>query len=197
MTAKSKTAQVGLDYVPAPPIDGNSFGVTARTHGTGVNTAHSFIARSLFPVERANSEASPWVPTCFRHDVLLPEDAPDACHDPQLLCDMFKRQAMAGLYTLGVIMTLRFAQKDLCHAAFELHRAFAREEFVTKRSLPVVFAMHVPQLSSRIALPHSHLVILARRLDGSHFGDFAKDLFDPQASVGCADAFQKFAKKFR
>ena len=95
--AKSKTVPAGLDYVPAAPIDGNSYGVAGRIHGSGINTAHSFVARRLFPVERSNSEASPWVPTCYRRDVLLPPDAPDACHDPQLLCDMFERQAMAGL----------------------------------------------------------------------------------------------------
>ena len=197
MATKKKVAPAGLDYKPAARLDGNSYGVAERERGSGINTAHSLVARRLFPVDRANSKTSPWVPTCYRHDVLLPPDAPDACCDPLLLCDMFERQAMASLYSVGVVVTLRFDQKELCHKAYELHRAFARDEFVVKRSLPVVLAMHIPQLSSRIAPPHSHLVVLARRLHGSHFGDFATDLFDDPASIGCAEAFRKFAKEFR
>jgi len=93
-------------------------------------------------------------------------------------------------------MTLRLEHTGLAHQALELHRAFARTEFVKKRNLPVVLAMHVPQLSFRFNAPHTHLIIFGRRLLGSHFADFAADLFADDANIGCAEAFRAFAESF-
>ena len=192
MVSETKPAAKGLDYTPAAPINGNSYGTALREHAGDINTAHTIVMRRLFPINRPKSATGPWSPTCYRSDVLLPSHAPDACQRPQALCDLFETQAMEGLYSVAVIMTLRFPSIALRHDAWELHRAFARDEFVKKRSLPVVMAMHVPQLSSRMALPHTHLVILARRLVGSEFADFSTDLFAEGASVACAKAFTDF-----
>jgi hypothetical protein len=186
----------GLDYVPAEPVDGNSYGAAARSYGASINTAHSVVMRRLFPVDRPTGTGGPWVPTCYRHEVLLPVKAPDACSAPDHLCDLFESQARERLYSLAVIMTLRFEHTGLAHEAWELHRAFARSEFVRKRNLPVVLAMHIPQLSFRFNAPHTHLVIFGRRLLGSHFADFAADLFADDASIACADAFRTFATAF-
>jgi len=184
----------GQDYRAASPIGNISYGVADRVHGARINTAHSVALRRLYPVDR---DISP-VPTCYRYDVLLPLGAPDACRDPQALCDHFEAQARADQYDVAVIMTLRFDARASRHEHWELHRAFARDEFVLKRDLPVVAVMHVPQISCRIALPHTHLVILARRLLGPDFGDFPSDLLrDPAAGISaCAAAFDTFAATY-
>jgi len=184
----------GQDYCAASPIGNISYGVADRQHCGKVNTAHSLAMRRLYPVERTTSP----VPTAYRNDVLLPAGAPDAYRDPRALCDHFEAQARSDQYNVAVIMTLRFDPRASRHEHWELHRAFARDEFVLKRDLPVLAVMHVPQISCRIALPHTHLVILARRMLGPDFGDFSADLLrDPNASVACAAAFKKFSRRFK
>lgn len=188
------SAPKALDYRPAAPINGNSYGTATREHGEGINTAHSIVMRRLFPIDRPKVLTGPWIPTCYRSETLLPSHAPDACQKAHVLCDLFE-QSPDRIVDLAVIVTLRFASSALRHEAWELHRAFAREYFVLERNLPVLMAMHVPQLSFRRNPPHTHLVVLSRRLLGSDFADFADDLFAMDASVKCAAAFVKFSAR--
>ncbi len=189
------SAPKALDYKPAAPLNGNSYGIATREHGDDFNTAHSVVMRRLYPIDRPKVPTGPWTPTCYRAETLLPSHAPDACQSAQVLCNLFEAQAPDRLVDLAVIVTLRFEAYALRHEAWEVHRAFAREYFVLERNLPVVLAMHVPQLSFRRYRPHSHLVVLSRRLLGSDFADFADDLFADDAHVKCAEAFADFADR--
>jgi len=89
----------GLDYVPAEPIDGNSYGTAARPYGVGINTAHSVVMRRLYLIDRPTGSGGLWTPTCYRYEVLLPSKAPDACADARHLCGLFEAQARDRLYS--------------------------------------------------------------------------------------------------
>jgi len=187
----------GLDFVPVEGGASNlTFGVVRRQIGTGpTQTVHQTILRRLSP-GRAAQITDPWLPNCYRHDVLLPPKAPDECHDPQALCNLYEGQAFDKIKDLVVMATLRFHSPDRLHNEWEAIRAFAYERLCKERHLAVVAAMHLPVLIGSTNPPHIHLMALARELHSFGFGALIRPFASDQGKQILADEMMQFLPSF-
>lgn len=189
MTKKMKNSataatqpRLGLDYTPqGRAIDRMSYGIAPRLKAGRRQTAHMIVARRLENFEAANLTPLTGPPTCQRHDVLLPVDAPDHCWTPRGLCDHFEAQALPNQTDLFGVLTLRCAHRDPRPAFWESARGFLRTQVVEARQLPVVMALHVPSIAARDLQPHVHALVCLRRLPGPDFSVFDAELNGPNA----------------
>ena len=184
MATKKKAnslAVVPRTYGPdAAPIfmtqvaQGLTLGILRREFSARINSAAEFTRKKLHPAvcEADAPPAQQWSPTCHRHEVLLPAAAPDLLADPQWLLQHYERAELHD--QLGLLLAVKVTQLHAgsLHGFWEQVREFARSEFVERRGLPTVLAMHVPSLSpSRApAKTHVHVLVLARALNECGFG---------------------------
>ena len=183
MAIKKHNTPPGLDYEPLTGAHTNiSFGVIQASSNNGeTRTASSAIFRRLFSVSRPDDAGNWSMPTCYRHDVLLPAGAPDAWSDPFTLAKAYDDQGFS-LKDLAIIVTLRFPETELVpqamtlHEAWETARAFTLDQLVRVYHLAAVCVMHVPARAARPGAPHVHILLPARRILPSGFGKFAKPL---------------------
>ncbi|WP_028967910.1 hypothetical protein [Sphingomonas phyllosphaerae] len=175
------------DYAGQGPFAGDadgSFGIIPCIFKERPNTMVDVVHRRLVQFGRPMTE--PWQPTCSRWDVLLPTHAPDACHDPHTLARLIDAQRLPEQQDLAILITLRFAHHALLHRGWELARGFALQRLARDRDVPVVAALHVPQIAARKHKPHVHLVASSRRILGSNCADFVDDLLGPDAKATAA-----------
>lgn len=176
MVTKKLPAPGDLDFVPIQGGDNPNlvFGVVRRQIKDGpIRTVPSSVLRRLCP-GRKSDVAAPWIPSCYRWDVLLPPLANDELLDPKRLCQKYEEQAFEGLKDLLVMITLRFPKADRLHVIWEDVRAFARERLCRDRSVAVIAAMHLPVQVGSTNPPHIHLLSMARELHSYGFGDFVR-----------------------
>lgn len=182
MATKKHKAPPGLDYAPISGETENlSFGVIQAAGGDGeTNTAEGAIFRRLYPILRPDDPALPWTqPTCFRHDVILPDGASDELWSPQCLARAYDEQGFS-LKDLVVIVTLRFPEVEAkppimkLHEAWEMARGFTLERIVRAHGVAAVCTMHVPARAARPGAPHCHVLSPARELLPSGYGKFAR-----------------------
>lgn len=190
-------APKGLDFVP---VDGGpdrlTFGVVRRQIGAGpLQAATETILRRLSPGAGA-SVSGQWRATCYRWDVLLPENAPDNCADPKQLCELYEAQAFDTIKDLVVMATLRFPDPDRLHHVWELVRAFALERLCNHRHLAVVAAMHLPVLIGSANPPHIHLMMPARELRSFGFGNLVRPLATDKGKQILADELEQWKPGF-
>ena len=192
-----RVAPSGLDFVPVPGGPDNlTFGVSRRQIGVGpIQTVGQSILRRLCPGTTA-AISEPWRPSCYRWDVLLPPDAPEACRDPKKLCDLYEEQACHGLKDLAVMATLRFPYPGPLHQVWEQVRAFAYERLCTQRHLAVVAAMHLPVLVGSTNPPHVHLMMPARELCSFGFCEFVRPLATDLGKQILADELAQWMPHF-
>lgn len=189
MTKKTKNtvpaaapSRLGLDYTPqGRAVERMSYGVAPRVKAGRHQTAHMIMARRLENFEVGDVAPLAGPPTCRRHDVLLPRDAPDHCWTPRGLCDHFEAQALPDQTDLVGVLTLRCSHRDPRPIFWESAREFLKTRIVDERQLPVVMALHVPSIAARDLAPHIHALISLRRLPGPDFSAFDADLKGPDA----------------
>ena len=105
-TPPKPVAKRGLDYTPQRPHSpALSYGIAERIKASYTNTAHEIVARRLENFEAAGLPALEGVPTCPRHDILLPWHAPDHCATYRGICDHFEAQALPHQQHLIGILT--------------------------------------------------------------------------------------------
>lgn len=175
MAMKKCPALGDLDYVPVPGGNpGLVFGVVRRQiKGGPIHTVPISVLRRLCPGRKTDITA-PWVPSCYRWDVLLPPQANDDCLDPKHLCEKYEEQAFDGLKDLLVMTTIRFPDADRLHQIWEDVRSFTREHLCRNRNLAVIAAMHLPIQVGSTNPPHVHLMAMARELKSYGFGDLVR-----------------------
>src|SRR3546814_16280250 len=101
-----------------------------------LRTVPTSVLKRLCPAQKVDV-AAPWVPSCYRWDVLLPPHANDEFLDPKLLCEKYEEQACNKLKDLLVMITLRFPNPDRLHRSWDAVRAFALERLLRARTLAV------------------------------------------------------------
>lgn len=156
---------------------GYSFGVLRQAYRGRTNTAEEFCRRKAQPVEPSGDPlAIPWNVTAVKIEVLLPRDADDRYRDPWVLTGEVDARAVDNEQALLTYITIPFPDARRLHEPWETARAFAREQFVLKRGLPVVLIQHAPHLSGSNNAVHCHLLIVPRTLDGLGLRGFEADL---------------------
>ncbi|OWR01227.1 hypothetical protein [Sphingopyxis witflariensis] len=176
MVMKKLPAPGDLDFVPIPGgADPNLvFGVVRRQiKGGPIQTVPGSVLRRLCPGRKVDV-AAPWVPSCYRWDVLLPSFANDEFLDPKRLSEKYEEQACNNLKDLLVMITLRFPNPDRLHLAWEDAREFALERLCRERNVAVIAAMHLPVEVGSTNPPHIHLMSPARELQCFGFGPFVR-----------------------
>jgi hypothetical protein len=167
----------GLDYTPQKGEGRHlSYGIAPRQKCGRTQTTHLIVARRLEIFAGTDLPPLEGPPTCRRHDILLPDYAPDHCATYRGLCDHFEAQVLPNQVDLAGILTLRFPHRESRHRNWEETRAFMRARIVDARQLPVILAMHVPSIAGRASLPHIHAVLFTRALPGPDFSAFDPDL---------------------
>lgn len=176
MVMKKFPAPGDLDFVPVPGGEDPDlvFGVIRRQiKDVPVRTVPTSVLKRLCPGQKVDATA-PWVPSCYRWDVLLPPHASDEFRDPKRLCEKYEEQACNNLKDLVVMITLRFPNPDRLHSAWENARSFALERLCRERNVAVIAAMHLPVQVGSTNPPHIHLMSLARELQCFGFGPFVR-----------------------
>jgi len=173
--------KAGLDYTPQRGVGRHlAYGIASREKCGRRQTAHAIVSRRL---ENFGSVHDPLAgpPTCSRHDILIPEHAPDHCADYRAICDHYETQALPHQTDLVGVLTLRFPHHAARHRMWEQARAFLLEKVVGARLLPTVMVLHRPAIAARPHPPHIHALIFLRTLDGPDFGPFDQSLTGPDA----------------
>ena len=185
MVKKMKVPPPGLDYRPVTGETENlSFGVIqadAESGGT-MNTAEGAVFKRMYPILRPDDPKAPWLaPTCFMHSVQLPSGASDELWSAQRLARAYDEQGFS-LRDVIIIVTLRFPEAETVPQVLRLHEAWRMsQEFVQSRIVSVhrvaaISIMHVPARAARTGSPHVHVMIPAREVLPSGFGQFARPL---------------------
>lgn len=175
------TPRRGMDYTPqrgGPPDVG--YGLAPRIKVGRRQTAHEVVDRRLRNFESDGLPPHQGLPT-VKHDVLLPQHAPDHCSTVTGLCDHYERLALPHQVDLLAVLTLKFSDRELRHRAWEQARAFIAARIVAAHDLPTVIVLHRPSIAARDLQAHVHALIFLRRLPGSDFGTFYRPLTEPTA----------------
>ncbi len=157
-----------------PVLPDLTIGVLRREFSSRINSSAEFVRKKLHPSVCANEAplALRWKPSCHRSEVLLPAAAPDLLADPEWLLQHYERAELHDQPAL--LLTVKVTQREPgpLHGFWERSREFARSEFVDRRGLPTVIAMHVPSLSPSRSpgKAHVHALVLARTLNEHGFG---------------------------
>lgn len=162
-------------YVVAPIEPDFAFGVLRRTFNERTNDTVTFTRQKLHPIASAAAGARAWLPTAYRHDVLLPHDASDCLGSARILTETFEEQSRPDQRDLALVIKITLADDRPLHQGWESVRSYAHQALVRDRQLAVVLAMHVPRLSGmRSANPaHIHVIALSRELRDGVFGEFS------------------------
>lgn len=199
MVMKKIPAPGDLDFVPIPGGDDPNlvFGVVRRQVKDGpFRSVPASVLRRLCPGRKVDA-ATPWMPTCYRWDVLLPPFANDEFLDPKRLCERYEEQACNNLKDLLVMITLRFPNPDRLHRTWEDVREFALERLCHERNLAVIAAMHLPVEVGSTNPPHIHLMVPARELQCFGFGPFVRPLAADAGKGIVADEWADWQKRHR
>lgn len=180
-----KVAPPGLDYRPVlGDMDCLSFGVIQADGGAAgaANTAEGAVFKRMFPICKPADPLAPWTrPTCFMWGVLLPPGASDELWDAQLLARTYDQQGFS-LRDLVVIVTLRFPEAEMVPAKLRLHEAwqltqgFVWSRIVLTYNVGAISTLHVPARSGRPGPPHVHVMVPARELLPTGYGQFVRPL---------------------
>lgn len=199
MVMKKLPAPGDLDFVPIPGGDDPNliFGVVRRQIKDGpIQTAPTSVIKRLCPGRKVDVTA-PWVPTCYRWDVLLPPFANDEFHDPKRLCEKYEEQACNKLKDILVMITLRFPNPDRLHRTWEEVRAFALERLCRERNVAVIAAMHLPVEVGSTNPPHVHLMAMAREFQCFGFGPFVRPFSADAGKAIIAAEWADWQKRLR
>lgn len=156
-----------------PVLPDLTVGVLRREFSSRINSSAEFTRKKLHPaVCDSDAPLARWNPSCHRTEVLLPAAAPDLLADPEWLMQHYERAELHDQPALLLAVKLTQLEPGPLHVHWERSREFARSEFVERRALPVVLAMHIPSLSPsrKPAKPHVHVLVLARTLGEHGFG---------------------------
>lgn len=143
------------------------------------NSLTGFVHDKLHPMkpmaEDTDSPERIWRPTARRHDVTLPDAAPEMYVDARLLIEAAEREMRDDQYDLLVAVKLTFPKLAVVHQSWERGRLFART-LAIRYGVPVVVAQHVPALAGgkNPALQHLHVMILPRKLEAIGFTAFCE-----------------------
>ncbi|MEA1071755.1 hypothetical protein [Sphingomonas sp. LY160] len=154
------------------------FAVLKQSYQGFKNSAVEFGGRKLRPVIGRASDGLPdqEVITAYRTGTVLPMDAPDVLDEPELLLKAIDVSACPHEAALLIYVTLGFPKTTRLHHAWEEARAFSLEALARKRQLPVCLVQHRPGEVGSDNPIHVHLLIGARRLDGTGFRGYAQEL---------------------
>ena len=182
-------------FIEKPIIPDFAFGVLRRKYFDHTNYAVDFIHAKLHPVA-AQVETMPsctrWEPTAHSYDVLLPAEVPDVFSDPRVLVQFFEDSATQQQKDLVVMLKLTAPADSTLHAFRENVRAYSRLEFVEKRSLATVMALHVPGFSGTKTpeRPHIHVVVLPRTISKLGFLGYC-DIANSESQAPLVEAWKR------
>jgi hypothetical protein len=154
------------------------FGILKQSYQGFPNTAVEFGGRKLRPVDghAADGCIDRAGITAYRHGTVLPDDAPDPFDEIEVFLKAIDFAACAHEAALLIYLTLSFPDARRLHHCWEEGRAFSLQAFARKRQLPVGLIQHRPGEVGSDNPAHLHLLVGARRLDGTGFRGFATDL---------------------
>lgn len=186
-------------FIEKPIIPDFAFGVLRRRYFDHTNYAVDFIHAKLHPVaaqvETAHS-CTRWEPTAHSYDVLLPAEVPDVFSDPRVLVQFFEDSATQKQKDLVVMLKVTAPADNTLHAFWENVRAYSRAEFVEKRSLATVMALHVPGFSGAKtpARPHIHVMVLARTMSKLGFLGYC-NIANSESQAPLVEAWKSFSEE--
>jgi hypothetical protein len=185
MAKKMKVPPPGLDYCPVlGEIENLSFGIIQADEKDGgpPNTAEGAVFKRMYPILKPDDPKAPWLnPTCFRHSVLLPSGASDELWDAQRLSRTYDDHGYS-LRDLIVMLTLRFPEAEATpptlrlHEAWRISQGFVWDRIVCEYRAGAISVMHVPARNAGFGVPHVHVMIPARQLLPTGFGQFLRPL---------------------
>ncbi|MAC11326.1 MAG: hypothetical protein CMN74_03680 [Sphingorhabdus sp.] len=150
------------------------WGTLRAEHRGRKNSLSEFVLAKLMPA--APKGTAPWTATAHRHEVLLPDHAPDHLLGVRTLIEAAEREFPGDPKALCAYATLTEEPATL-HSAFELARDLARE-LVHRFDVAALLVQHVPARVANTALPHVHIVFPGpRRITRfGAFGSYVSDL---------------------
>ncbi len=198
MVAKKHNAPPGCDYAPITGANPDiSYGTVQAGTAKAKRTLSDVIFKRLFPVDRSPDASAAWpLPTCYRHDAMLPRGAPDHLADYQALAREYHASSGDTIDHLATIITLRFPNADAVppsgparlHEIWELCRGFAgklRDDL----QIAVLPIFHVPGKNWGIGVPHVHLICPVRViLPATGFSTFVMRLINAEEGRPYIDA---------
>lgn len=155
-----------------------TFGILEQTYRGFANTPSEFCLRKLRPVDGLEHEGSfdEATFTAYRYGTVLPEDALDVFDSAGPLLKGFDLSVSPNQPAVLIYVTMAFPEARRLHHAWEESRAFAFENFAQKRQLPVLIVQHRPGDAGSDNPVHTHLLVSARRVDGTGYRGFASEL---------------------
>lgn len=171
-----------------------TFGILEQTYRGFPNTPSEFCLRKLRPVGAIEHEVSfdEHTFTAYRFGAVLPKDAPDALDATGPLLKGFDLAVSPNQPAVLIYVTLAFPDTRRLHHAWEESRAFAYENFAQKRQLPVLVVQHRPGDAGSDKPVHTHLLISARRMDGTGYRGFASELLRDEGQRIIYDEWSNF-----
>lgn len=170
------------------------FGILKQSYHGFPNSAVEFGGRKLRPIEGRAADGSVDLAaiTAYRHGTVLPDDAPDSYDEIEVLLKAVDLAACAHESALLVYLTLSFPDARRLHHCWEEGRAFSLEAFARNRQLPVGLIQHRPGEVGSNNPAHLHLLVGARRLDGTGFRGYAADLLTDEGQRTVHDEWLAF-----
>lgn len=186
-------------FIEKPIIPDFVFGVLRRKYFDHINNAVDFIHAKLHPVTARVGlvpSRTRWEPTAHRYAVLLPAAVPDVFSDPRVLVQFFEDSAMQKQKDLVVMLKLTAPADSTLHEFWENVRAYSRLEFVEKRSLSTVMALHVPGFSGAKtpARPHIHVMVLPRTISKLGFLGYC-DIANSESQAPLVEAWRHSSER--
>ncbi|QDP20445.1 hypothetical protein [Sphingomonas xanthus] len=174
-----------MDWLYDNPLGGYpnfTFGVLEQSYRGYPNTPSEFALRKLRPVGGLDHAGSfdEKTFTAYRYGSVLPDDAPDNLDAAVPLIRAMDFSLCSSHPAALIYATLDFPDTRRLHHAWEESRAFAYHQLAQKRHLPVLVVEHRPGDAGSDNPVHCHLLIGARKLDGTGFRGFADDLLTDQ-----------------
>lgn len=201
VTSQSKLtrSENPMDWVfdnPLGAMPGFVFAVLKKSYQGHPNSAVEFGGRKLRPILGVTKDGAPDpdVITAYRTGTVLPTDAPDAFDEPEVLLRAIDAFACDHEASLLIYVTLSFPEATRAHHSWEEARAFSLEAFARKRKLPVCLIQHRPGEVGSDNPIHLHLLVGARRLDGTGFRGYAEELLCDDGQQVIYDEWQAFRK---
>ncbi|RIX27008.1 hypothetical protein [Sphingomonas edaphi] len=175
-----------------------TFGILKQSYQGFPNTPSEFALHKLRPIGGKDHGTSmdPDTFTAYRYGCVLPDDAPDVLDEAVPLMKAFDLARCDHQPATLIYATLSFPDTRRLHHAWEESRAFAYENLARKRQLPVLLIEHRPGDAGSNNPVHIHLLISARRMDGTGFRGFADDLICDEGQRVLYDEWADFRSRW-
>ena len=196
----SPSEAVDMMFVdPLGPTKDFSFGLLRKSIREVPNSIAGFAFAKLNPRRPEVEDHGArwlWPYTAAKAAVALAPGVADVWADPALLFTRYETELLPEQSGALLVLTLRFSLDHTRHDMFDKGYAFALERLARARRLSTLVVLHVPGDSVSRALPHLHLVALARVHSASGFGAYDDDLFCDAGQQRLFDEWQQFGTRW-